>query len=275
VGLGFCTSTPRDNLRVEVLFWLIRHRRVLVAGALATVSAVAWVYLLFGAGIEREMMDVGVGQMMKMLPEWSPSHAVLIFVMWGAMMVAMMLPTAAPTVLLVTTLASDRTSNPNFVPALAMLFALGYLLVWCGFSFAATLTQWGLDGAGLLSETMAFGDAMLAGTVLIAAGVYQWTSLKDTCLRHCRSPSEFLVSHWHDGTVGAVQIGVRHGLFCLGCCWMLMALLFVGGLMNLAWVGAIAILVLLEKIMPWGDWMSRLTGLIFILWGVVSLARTI
>jgi len=153
VGLGFCTSTPRDKLRVELLFWLIRHRRVLVAGALATVSAVAWVYLLFGAGIEREMMDVGVGQMMKMLPEWSPSHAVLIFVMWGAMM----LPTAAPTVLLVTTLASDRTSNPNFIPALAMLFALGYLLVWCGFSFAATLTQWGLDGAGLLSEMMAFG----------------------------------------------------------------------------------------------------------------------
>ena len=275
MGLGFCTSTPRDKLRVELLFWLIRHRRVLVAGALATVSAVAWVYLLFGAGIEREMMDVGVGQMMKMLPEWSLSHAVLIFVMWGAMMVAMMLPTAAPTVLLVTTLASDRTSNPNFIPALAMLFALGYLLVWCGFSFAATLTQWGLDGAGLLSETMAFGDAMVAGTVLIAAGVYQWTSLKDTCLRHCRSPSEFLVTHWHDGTVGAVQIGVRHGLFCLGCCWMLMALLFVGGLMSLAWVGAIAILVLLEKTMPWGDWMSRLTGVIFILWGVVSLARTI
>ena len=126
-----------------------------------------------------------------------------------------------------------------------------------------------------MSETMAFGDAMVAGTVLIAAGVYQWTSLKDTCLRHCHSPSEFLVSHWHDGTVGAVQIGVRHGLFCLGCCWMLMALLFVGGLMSLAWVGAIAILVPLEKTMPWGDWMSRLTGVIFILGGVVSLARTI
>ena len=235
----------------------------------------AWVYLSFGAGIEREMMDVGGGQMTKTLPEWSLPYAVLIFVMWGAMMVAMMLPTAAPTVLLVTTLASDRTSNPNFIPALAMLFALGYLLVWCGFSFAATLTQWGLDGAGLLSETMAYGDAVLVSTVLIAAGVYQWTSLKDTCLRHCRSPSEFLVSHWHDGTVGAVQIGVRHGLFCLGCCWMLMALLFVGSLMNLAWVGAIAILVLLEKTMLWGDWMSRLIGVIFILWGAYSLVRII
>ena len=157
VGLGFRRSKRCDKLRVELLFWLIRHRRVLVAGTLATVSAVAWVYLSFGAGIEREMMDVGGGQMTKTLPEWSLSYAVLIFVIWGAMMVAMMLPTAAPTVLLVTSLASDRTSNPNFIPALAMLFALGYLLVWCGFSFAATLTQWGLDGAGLLSEMMAFG----------------------------------------------------------------------------------------------------------------------
>ena len=248
---------------------------MLVASALATVSAVAWAYLSFGAGIERDMMDMGGGQMITMLPEWSLPYAVLIFVMWGAMMAAMMLPTAAPTVLLVTTLASDRAANPNFIPALAMLFALGYLLVWCGFSLAATLTQWGLNGAGLLSETMAFGDAMLAGTVLIAAGVYQWTPLKNTCLRHCRSPREFLIRHWHEGTIGAVQIGVRHGLFCLGCCWMLMSLLFVGGLMNLAWAGAIAILVLLEKTMPWGDWMSRLTGVIFILWGVVSLARII
>ena len=156
-----------------------------------------------------------------------------------------------------------------------MLFALGYLLVWFGFSLVATLMQWGLDEAGLLSQTMAFGNMMLAGTVLIAAGVYQWTPLKDTCLRHCRSPTDFLIRHWRDGPIGAVQTGVRHGLFCLGCCWMLTALLFVGGLMNLAWVGVIAVLVLLEKTMPWGDWMRRLTGVIFILWGASSLTRII
>jgi predicted metal-binding membrane protein len=246
-----------------------------VVGALAAVSAAAWAYLLLGAGIDMDAMVKGDGQMMTLLPEWSLLYAVLIFVMWGAMMVAMMLPTAAPTVLLVTALAWDRTANPNFVPVLAMLFALGYLLVWCGFSFAATLTQWGLDKGGLLSGTMGFGSAMLAGTVLIAAGVYQWTPLKDTCLRHCRSPSEFLIRHWRESSIGAVQTGVRHGLFCLGCCWMLMALLFVGGLMNLAWAGGITVLVLLEKTMPWGDRMSRLTGVIFILWGAVSLARII
>ena len=190
-------------------------------------------------------------------------------------MIAMMLPTAAPTVLLVTTLAWERQDNSNLVPTTAMLFALGYLLVWCGFSLAATLLQWGLDNAGLLSEKMAFANAVLTSTVLIAAGVYQWTPLKDACLRHCRSPSEFLFRHLRLGLLGAVGTGVRHGLFCLGCCWMLMALLFVGGLMSLAWVGAIALFVLVEKTMPWGDWMGRLTGLLLVLWGATILVRMI
>jgi len=154
-----------------------------------------------------------------------------------------------------------------------MLFALGYLLVWCGFSLAATLLQWGFDNAGLLSEKMAFANAVLTSTVLIAAGVYQWTPLKDACLRHCRSPSEFLFRHLRLGLLGAVGTGVRHGLFCLGCCWMLMALLFVGGLMSLAWVGAIALFVLVEKTMPWGDRMSRFSGVLLILWGVANLVR--
>ena len=190
-------------------------------------------------------------------------------------MAAMMLPSAAPTVLLVTTLASDRTVDSKPLPITAMLFASGYLLVWCGFSVAATLLQWGLDEAGLLSETMAFDDGTAAGAVLIALGIYEWTPLKHACLRHCRSPTEFLVRHWHPGTLGAVRTGVRHGLFCLGCCWMLTALLFVGGLMNLAWVGAIALFVLLEKTLPWGDWMGRLTGLLLVLWGATILVRMI
>ena len=260
-------------MRIELLSMLLRHRRAVVLGALATVTAAAWAYLLLGGGIEMEAMDMGGGQMMAMLPTWSPGYVALISVMWWAMMVAMMLPTAAPTVLLVTSLAWDRPANSNLVPATALLFASGYLLVWCGFSLAATLLQWGLDNAGLLSERMAFGDAILASSVLIAAGVYQWTPLKDACLRHCRSPTEFLVRHWQPGSLGAVGTGVRHGLFCLGCCWMLMALLFVGGLMSLAWVGAIALFVLVEKTMPWGDRMSRFSGVLLILWGVANLVR--
>jgi len=187
----------------------------------------------------------------------------------------MMLPTAAPTVLLVTVLASDRVDNSNLVPVAAMLFASGYLLVWCGFGLGATFVQWGLDKVGLLSETMAIANAILAGTVLIAAGIYQWTPLKDTCLTHCRSPTEFLARHWRRGIVGAVRTGIYHGLFCLGCCWMLMALSFVGGLMNLAWVGAIAFFVLLEKSISSGTWMSRITGALLVIWGVGSLIFTL
>jgi len=260
-------------MRVELLTGLLRYRRAVVLGALATVTAAAWAYLLLGGGIEMEMMDMGGGQMMAMLPAWSPTYAALISVMWWVMMVAMMLPTAAPTVLLVTSLAWDRLANPNLVPTAALLFASGYLLVWCGFSLAATLLQWSLDNAGLLSERIAFGDAILASTVLIAAGVYQWTPLKDACLRHCRSPSEFLFRHLRLGLLGVVGTGVRHGLFCLGCCWMLMALLFVGGLMSLTWVGAITLFVLLEKTMPGGDWMSRFSGVLLVVWGVTNLIR--
>ena len=209
-------SSSSVVIRVELLFRLLRHRRTVVIGALATVTVAAWAYLLLGAGIE--MMDIGGGQMMAMLPAWSPTYALLISTMWWVMMVAMMLPTAAPTLLSVTSLAWDRLANPNLVPATALLFASGYLLVWCGLSLTATLLQWGLDSAGLLSEKMAFANAILTSTVLIAAGVYQWTPLKDTCLRHCRSPTEFLIRHWQPGSLGAVGTGVRHGLFCLGCC---------------------------------------------------------
>jgi predicted metal-binding membrane protein len=258
------------------LFWsLLRHRHAVNCGALAAVIVASWAYLWLGAGIEMEMRDVGRGYMLAMPPEWSLPYAVLIFVMWAVMMAAMMLPGAAPTVLLVAVLAPGRLAGSTRIPATAMLFASGYLLAWGGFSLAAMLLQWHLDAAGLLSETMAFSNAILASAVLIVAGVYQWTPLKDACLRHCRSPANFLLRHWRKGAVGAVSMGTQHGLFCLGCCWMLMALLFVGGLMNLAWIGAIAALVLLEKTIPWGGQMSRLVGALLVAWGVAGLLRMI
>jgi predicted metal-binding membrane protein len=260
------------TIRIELLSGLIRHRRAVVLGALATVTVAAWAYLLLGAGME---MGMDGGPKMAAPSAWSPPYAVLISLMWWVMMVAMMLPTAAPTVLLVTTLAWDRLPNPNLVPAAAMLFASGYLLVWSGMSLAATLLQWRLENAGLLSEMLAFGNGILASTVLVAAGLYQWTPLKNACLRHCGSPTEFLIRHWRPGPLGAMGTGVRHGLFCLGCCWMLMALLFVGGLMNLVWVGAIALFVLMEKTMPWGDWMGRFGGGVLVVWGVVNLVQII
>jgi predicted metal-binding membrane protein len=255
---------------VELFRSFLRNRRAVVCGALAAVIAASWAYLWLGVGVEMEM---GGGQMMAMPPGWTLPYALLIFVMWVVMMAAMMLPGAAPTVLSVAALAGGRLASSTCVPATAMLFASGYLLVWCGFSLAATFLQWGLAEAGLLSVTMAFRNETLAGTVLAFAGLYQWTPLKDICLRHCRSPTDFLVRHWRQGALGAVLTGMRHGIFCFGCCWMLMALLFVGGLMNLAWVAVIALLVLLEKTIPWGGQMRVLTGVVFIDWGVFNLIR--
>src|ERR1051325_10306245 len=244
-----------------------RHGRGVVLGALSAIVALAWAYLLLGAGIEMEQMDMGGGQMMAMPPEWSLGYAGILFVMWAVMMLAMMLPSAAPVILLAAAL--DRKQGTG--PARSTLFATGYLLVWFGFSVGATLLQWALDYAGLLSDTMAVASRQVAAAVLVAAGIYQWTPLKRECLTRCRSPMELLLLYWGKGTVGAVTAGMSHGIFCLGCCGVLMALLFVGGLMNLAWVAGIALLVLLEKTLPWGGRMSRLAGVVLIGWGAAAL----
>jgi predicted metal-binding membrane protein len=250
---------------------LLRHDRLLVLAALFAVILLAWGYLWFGAGIEMEQMDMGGGQIMLMAPAWSASYAALIFLMWAIMMMAMMLPSAAPAVLLAAALMRQRGGHGIFAPT--GLFILGYLVVWFGFSLVATALQWGLDRAGLLSEDMASGSATLAAVVLIAAGIYQWTPLKQACLIQCRSPIGHLTRYWRRGALGPLLAGAGHGLFCLGCCWMLMALLFVGGLMNLLWIAALAILVLIEKLLPAGPRASRLIGVGLMAWGTVILFR--
>jgi predicted metal-binding membrane protein len=251
---------------------LLRCDRGVVLLGLAVVVALAWTYLLLGAGTDMETMDMGGGQTMPMPPIWTPSYVGLVFLMWAIMMVAMMLPSAAPTILLVAALSPQRSGS---APASAVFFGMGYLLVWFGFSLGATALEWGLNEASLLSETMALGSMLVAGSILVGAGIYQWTPLKDTCLRHCRSPVSFLVQNWREGALGAIWTGVRHGSFCLGCCWMLMALLFVGGVMNLVWIGAIALLVLIEKVVPWGGRMSRIAGIVLAGWGVATLIMAI
>jgi predicted metal-binding membrane protein len=247
---------------------LLRRDRGVVLACLVTVITLAWTYLLLGAGIKMEEMDMGGGQIMMMAPLWTLNYAALIFLMWAIMMVAMMLPSAAPTILLVGTLARDRIA-PVTVP-----FTCGYVLVWTGFSLAATALQFGLDRAGALSDTMVTSSARLAGIMLIVAGAYQWTPLKQVCLRHCRSPLAFLLRRWRQGAWGAFTNGIRHGFFCLGCCWVLMVLLFVGGLMNLLWIAVLALLVLLEKTVPWGGRTSRVAGAALFVWGAVTLVST-
>ncbi len=251
---------------------LLRHDRVLVLAGLAVTVALAWLYLLLGAGLGMDSMPMGGGAMTMTAPTWTPFYAGLIFLMWAIMMAAMMLPSAAPTILLVSTLT--RKTAARGAPS-AAAFALGYLLVWVGFSLAATLLQWGLSRLGTLSPAMASRSTVVAGSILVAAGLYQWTPLKQACLVRCRSPLEFLMRYWRVGYRGAVGCGIRHGAFCLGCCWMLMALLFVGGLMNLLWIAGLALLVLVEKTLPWGVWASRLTGAALALWGMAMLASEV
>jgi predicted metal-binding membrane protein len=240
-----------------------------VLAALCVVIGPAWGWLLLGAGIEMDRMDMGGGQIMLMSPQWTPGYAALMFLMWAVMMVAMMLPSAAPAILLAAALMRQRGGNRVFGPT--GLFALGYLWVWFGFSLLATILQWGLDRTGLLSMDMASTSHVLAGILLIAAGLYQWTPFKQACLTQCRSPFDYFSKYWRRGPFGPMLAGASHGLFCLGCCWTLMALLFVGGLMNLLWIAGLALLVLIEKLLPAGARVGRLAGIGLVIWGAAVL----
>ncbi len=198
---------------------------------------------------------------------WGPREVGLTFVMWAVMMAGMMVPSAMPMILLFATLQRKRREErAPFVPT--GVFLLGYLVVWTLFSVAATFTQWGLHEASLLSSRMVVTAPLAGAALLVAAGVYQWTPLKEACLRKCRTPLDFLMTEWREGARGALVMGLRHGLFCAGCCALLMGLLFVAGVMNLLWVAAGAAFVLVEKLIPAGRWPSRLSGAALAAWGL-------
>jgi predicted metal-binding membrane protein len=237
------------------LEYLLRRDRLVVAVGLAVVVALAWVYLATGAGMDTDM----AGMAMDMPMPWSPFYAALVFVMWFVMMIAMMVPSAAPTVLLFATIRRRQKASVS-PSAEAWIFFGGYLLIWAGFSLVAILAQWGLERAGLLSMAMASTSAVLGGVILVAAGLYQFTPVKTACLRYCQSPVLFLSRYWQPGAGGALRMGLRHGSYCLGCCWFLMALLFVSGVMNLVWIAGIALYVACEKLLPLGRTLSRAAG---------------
>ncbi len=250
------------------LEYLLRRDRLVVAVGLAVVVALAWVFLVVGAGMDTDMADMA----MDMPMPWSPFYAVLVFVMWWVMMIAMMVPSAAPVILLFTTIRRKQVASVD-PSAEAWIFCGGYLLVWAGFSLIAILTQWGLERVGLLSMAMASTSAVLAGVILLAAGLYQFTPVKYACLRHCQSPVLFLSRYWQPGAGGALRMGLRHGGYCLGSCWFLMALLFVSGVMNLFWIAGIALYVACEKLLPHGRAFSRAAGVALSASGVIVLAR--
>jgi predicted metal-binding membrane protein len=262
---------------------LLRRDRVITVAALGVLCALAWFYLLKGAGLGAVADDMAGMDMTGMAsggaeahPQaWSAGFWALSAGMWWTMMVAMMVPSAAPTILLygqVQRRALAQGQSAELAPI--GVFAAGYLLVWLGFSLLAVLAQWFLQRNGLISPSgMASQSRWLSASVLIGAGLYQLSPFQNACLSHCRSPAAFLSRHWQAGPWGALRLGVLHGAYCVGCCWMLMALLFVGGVMNLAWVAALTLLIMAQKLLPGGQWVGRVCGVALLAWGVAVIFR--
>ena len=253
-----------------VLEKLLRQDRAIVVLGAAVISMLGWTYLFY-EGWAMQHMDI-VAMAMPSTGAWGLMDLLVVFAMWAVMMVAMMLPSAAPMILAFLTLNHRRqTTARPLVPVVIFLF--GYIAVWTGYSAVATLAQWWLHKTALLSPTMAATSPVLSGGLLLAAGLFQWTPLKRACLKGCRSPLSFFMSEWRDGTVGAFVMGLRHGSYCLGCCWMLMALLFVAGVMNLFWVVVIALFVMAEKILVRGELLGRVTGVALVAAGIALMTR--
>jgi predicted metal-binding membrane protein len=237
-------------------------QRLAILAALGGLVVLSWLYL-----VDEAAMMAAMDPDMAMPPK-DAAELLLLLAMWCIMMVGMMLPSAAPMILTFATINRNRrASGRPYTPT--ALFTSGYLLAWMGFSMAATLAQAGLERAGLFEPmAMKITSPLLGGLLFISAGAYQFTPLKHACLNFCRSPFDFVINHWHDGPVGAVRMGFSHGLYCLGCCWILMALLFVGGVMNLLWVAVLTAVVLVEKLFPVGPWLACIGGLLLVGYGV-------
>lgn len=222
--------------------WISRDRMIFLAGATG-VSGAAWLYLArMARGHSHGSADFGIA-----------------FFMWTIMMIAMMLPSALPFVWAFG--GEHRRRQEHDLPYVpAVVFLAGYFALWTAFSGLAAALQLALHDAAMLSARVSAASSVFAGAILLAAGVYQWTPFKAACLRHCRSPLSFLLSDWREGSWGAFRMGAEHGLFCLGCCWLLMLLPFAGGVMNPAWMAAIAVFILIEKAAPGGPWFGKAAG---------------
>ncbi|WP_210411881.1 DUF2182 domain-containing protein [Noviherbaspirillum sp. UKPF54] len=239
--------------------------RAAVLLGLCGIGALSWAYLLYQDWAMRHM-DI-VDMAMPSAHGWAWPDFLLVFSMWAIMMVAMMLPSATPVVLLFAAVNRKRRVQRGAFVATS-IFLAGYLSVWTLFSMLATLAQWWLHDMALVSPMMIATSPLLAAALLIAAGAYQWLPAKRACLDHCRSPMDYLAAHWRAGSWGAWCMGFTHGLYCTGCCWMLMALLFVLGVMNVAWIAALSAFVLIEKTVPKGLWVARGSGGLLMAWGV-------
>jgi predicted metal-binding membrane protein len=271
---------------------LLRRDRIITLAGLVILCAMAWLYIVKGAGLgmsARQMTTLAffpheqVQDVMQGMPgmqvdagrsAWGFATWALMIGMWWIMMIAMMTPSAAPTILLYARVHRSALARRQLRDEVAPIgaFAVGYLLIWLAFSVGVTALHYALERAGLVSTmTMGSRSRWLSGAVLIAAGLYQLSPLKNICLAQCRAPAAFLARYWRPDAPGALRLGARHGAYCVGCCWMLMVLLFVGGVMNLVWIASLAIVVLIEKVLPRGQWVGRGAGVALAGWGVATL----
>jgi predicted metal-binding membrane protein len=249
----------------RILAGALKRDRAIVVLGLAGIVTLSWTYLIW---MDWGMRHMDIGMEMVIMPamqNWTAWDLVLVFLMWAVMMVAMMVPTVSPAILLFTEINRRRDGQKSTLGATGA-FLLGYLTAWTGFSILATLAQWGLLTAALFSPMMESTSKALGAGLLLIAGLFQFSRLKSACLVHCRSPIGFFATEWRPGALGAFRMGLKHGGYCLGCCWALMGLLFAFGVMNLLWVAGLSAFVLLEKISPKNQLVSRLSGLLFIAW---------
>ena len=261
---------------------LLRRERLVVLAGLLLISALAWWWVFVGSGTGMSALEMTTWSFpppnaAPMPFDWSPRYAVVMFFMWWIMMIAMMTPSATPMILLYGRTYRHEQRRGKLADGVVptFMFALGYLLSWATFSLIATGMQWGLERAGLLHQMLMWSiSPQFTAALLVAAGLYQLTSLKTVCLEHCRSPAQYLARHFRPGVKGALRLGWKHGLYCLGCCWFLMALLFAGGIMNLVWIAGLAIYALIEKVAPRGQVIARVMGIALFLAGSWLTVRT-
>ena len=246
---------------------LAQRDLILLLGALGMLVALCWWYLID--------MSRGMSGAMGMSP-WRNIDFLLMFAMWAVMMVGMMVPTAVRSVLIFVQIGT-RAADRGRTWVSGYWFTAGYVLIWTFFGAAATFLQWALDRAALLSPMIVSTSSFLGAFLLLSAGVWQFSPVKNACLTHCRSPAMYLATHFRPGISGALNLGIRHGMYCLGCCWLLMGLLFVGGVMNLLWIAAITAFVLVEKLLPatlrasnLSGWAMIVVGVGYLIWGLVN-----
>ena len=244
--------------------------RAVVGFSLAGITALGWLYLIVEAD---KMSRMDMSMAMPHMMSWDASYLGFLFVMWSIMMIAMMVPSVTPMVMMFTTVNRKRQESDRADLIPIGMFVLGYLIAWAAFSGVAAIAQWALHALALVSPMMSSTSVYLGGGLLVAGGVYQWTPLKYACLVHCRTPMSFLMTSWRTGRTGALVMGLHHGSFCVGCCWVLMALLFVAGVMNVLWVAAIAAFVFIEKVAPRGEIIGRIAGVVLVAAGVWMIAE--